>query len=272
MRHIDLDDATLRRLVELDAARIAFASAYSSAGKCRQFVIQRFGSAIALRDASQRTQGLLNRVVGFGRAELQELAAVLAFYEDNGIACQIDVTPNHATPELLQALQDNGFRMIGCSSVFRGVPEVSSLGNPEILIERATGGGLAAALDLHRRFGERPPLSDDERSHRCAFMESHPEYQLFVASIDGQPAAVGALLFHEDLCHLSNAVTDPAKRGRGCQRALLEHRIGEAARAGCRMVVTDTMFGNTSHRNAERAGFRLAYATTWWVRPPPAGR
>ena len=267
VRHVDLDEGLFPALHDVDVRRVAFAMAMTYAGVPSAFTQRRFGSATAVRDASRPDVGLFNRVIGFGRGDLACLDEIIAFYEEARVPCQIDLTPNHATPELLAALDARGFGTTGASCVFRGSPEPSPRDGRGIVIAHATGPALADALDLHRRFGQRPPLGEAERARRVAFLSEHPEYRMFVASIDGQPAAVGALLLLGDACHLANDCTDPSMWRRGCQRALLEHRIDVAAREGCRLAVTDTMFGTSSHRNVERSGFRLVYNLVWRVRP-----
>ena len=262
MRIATFDEKLYRRLVEVDAARIRFGNLLFH----EEFSERPFGAAIALRNQTRPRDGLFNRVIGFGGAELAALDDVIAFYDAVKIACQIDVCPSHATPELLEALQRAGFRAEGTCSVFHTVPERMSSTNDAIVIDEAVGDAVLEWIDFHRRLGERSALETDERNRRAAFYSQHPEHRLFFASIDGERAAVGALLFHGDACHLSNAHTSNDKRGRGLQQALLRHRLDIAAQRRCTLAVTDTMFGNTSHRNAERVGFRLAYNPTFWVR------
>lgn len=53
--------------------------------------------------------------------------------------------------------------------------------------------------------------------------------------------------------------TLPEARGRGLQSALIRERLARAARAGCDLAMACVLPGSGSHRNYERAGFRLAY-------------
>jgi GNAT superfamily N-acetyltransferase len=55
------------------------------------------------------------------------------------------------------------------------------------------------------------------------------------------------------------ASTLPEFRNRGLQSALLQARLNLACEAGCDLAVIVTRPGSVSQRNAERAGFRLAY-------------
>ena len=67
-----------------------------------------------------------------------------------------------------------------------------------------------------------------------------------------------------------NAETFPRFRRRGCQLALLNHRIREAAAMGCEWAVSDTEQGTISHRNMERAGMKMAYTEHLLTRAKPA--
>lgn len=90
----------------------------------------------------------------------------------------------------------------------------------------------------------------------------------FFAELDGRPIATGALLISDRVALFSGASTMPAFRGRGAQRALLNARLTHAAKAGCDLAVMVTLPGSTSQRNAERAGFRIAYTRTKWRKDP----
>ena len=48
--------------------------------------------------------------------------------------------------------------------------------------------------------------------------------RLYVAFVEGEPAAAGALTFHEGVGHLANAATIPELRRRGAQTALIRRR------------------------------------------------
>jgi GNAT superfamily N-acetyltransferase len=82
---------------------------------------------------------------------------------------------------------------------------------------------------------------------------------LFVAELEGQPIATGALNIHEGVAHFAGASTVPEGRRRGAQLALLNRRLEHAASAGCDIAAIGASPGSGSQRNAERHGFRIAY-------------
>jgi GNAT superfamily N-acetyltransferase len=88
----------------------------------------------------------------------------------------------------------------------------------------------------------------------------------FVADLDGQTIATGALTIAGDVALLAGASTIPAARRQGAQLALLEERLRYAAAQGCTVAMMVTLPGSGSQRNSERHGFRIAYTRTKWTR------
>jgi hypothetical protein len=84
----------------------------------------------------------------------------------------------------------------------------------------------------------------------------------FVAEAEGGIVATGAGLVipEHKIVALHGAGTLKTHRGRGLQTAMLGRRLAFAAQAGCEYAVIVTQGGTTSQRNAERAGFSVAYS------------
>jgi len=90
------------------------------------------------------------------------------------------------------------------------------------------------------------------------------KYLPFLAQLDDQPIAAGALSISDDVALLAGASTIPSARRQGAQNALLEERLRQAATLGCTIAMMVTQPGSGSQRNAERHGFRIAYTRTKW--------
>jgi GNAT superfamily N-acetyltransferase len=88
----------------------------------------------------------------------------------------------------------------------------------------------------------------------------------FLAELDGEPVAAGALNITNGVALLSGASTIPAARRRGAQLALLETRLAFAAARGIDLAMIVTQPGSASQRNAERRGFRPVYTRMKWQR------
>jgi GNAT superfamily N-acetyltransferase len=267
MRHSIVDEGLARRLVEVDAARVAAAAERNAPGETPRFERRDFGQAIALRDPDHAERGLLNRVVGLRPADLERLDAIIAFYDEAGIACQVDVPPDAVEHEVTEALGRAGFSPRGNHAVFHGIPERTSSSVPGVVVEHVhEPAAILDALVVFDRLASGPAPDPANSARRRAWYARYPGTTLFFASIDGEPVARAAMLQVGESAHFSGDSTLPSHRGRGCQRALVEARIDAAARAGCTLVVTDAMPGTSSGRNIVRAGFQLTWTPAWWVR------
>jgi GNAT superfamily N-acetyltransferase len=267
MRYLDVDDALIRKVVELEAARVAYDAARSLRTPTSSLEVRRFGDAIALRDRQRADAGFVNRVIGLGPKDREHVDAIVDFYESAGIPCQLDLTPNHFEPAFLGDLRDRGFGHTGSLSWLQVVPEATSASAPGIVVERVDAPRFAPALSVI--FEDPSKIDPEVRRTKERFYVDNDDYELYLASIDGAPAAVMSLFFHDGVAHFANATTKPALRRRGCQSALIAHGIDRATTRGCSLAVADLFFGTSSHRNVERLGFRGLYQTAWLARPAP---
>ena len=87
----------------------------------------------------------------------------------------------------------------------------------------------------------------------------NPIFACFLAFLDGEPAGGGGLQIHDGVAQMGGAGTLPEYRHRGVQNALFHARLEFALGAGCDLADTMAQPGTTSHRNAERRGFRVLY-------------
>jgi len=91
----------------------------------------------------------------------------------------------------------------------------------------------------------------------------------FAARVDGQVAAIGGCEVEPPLGALFGMTTLPAFQRRGCQRALIIHRVRLAQEHGCRYVTVQTKPHVATGRNALRLGFQVAYTNAIIVQPAP---
>lgn len=88
----------------------------------------------------------------------------------------------------------------------------------------------------------------------------------FLAELDGEPVAAGALAIHGGVGLLAGASTRPEWRGRGAQAALLAARLQYALDGDCDVALMGAQPGSGSQRNAERQGFRIGYTRLKWLK------
>ena len=86
----------------------------------------------------------------------------------------------------------------------------------------------------------------------------------FLAELDRQPIATGAMSICDGVALLAGASTIPEGRKQGAQLALLDSRLAVAAEQGCDIAMMCAQPGSASQRNAERQGFRIAYTRIKW--------
>jgi len=122
--------------------------------------------------------------------------------------------------------------------------------------------------DLDRLHGFSVALSDGfgipsdiiETTQKAVQIEyAAPGWHVYLASIEGCQAGMATLYADGTVASIDAMATVPCYRRRGCQTALLQRCIADAARAGCELLASQTLSGSTSERNMARAGFRVAY-------------
>jgi len=199
-----------------------------------------------------------------GSAELERLEA---FFAERGAEVFHEVSPM-ADPAVLGVLAERGYHPVELTSVlFR--PSAGGPGADGPLVVRRTGeeeaalwAGVAAEgwssegesiVEFMRGFGE---ITARAEGTHC-----------FLAELDGEPVAAGALTLGDGVALLAGASTVPAARRRGAQRALLAARLRFARENGCPLAMMAALPGSASQRNAERQGFRIAYTRIKWHRP-----
>jgi ribosomal protein S18 acetylase RimI-like enzyme len=155
------------------------------------------------------------------------------------------------------ALARAAARLVGFHSVLYARPTRGRSGGIDARHVEGADAAAAARLLLEGHGVPRKLLSP----HGAALVAAVDRVSgsLYLAAVDGAAAAAAALTVADGVGYLANAATFPAFRRRGCQTALIEARVADAADAGCELVTSGAEFGSASQRNLERAGFRVAY-------------
>ena len=85
-------------------------------------------------------------------------------------------------------------------------------------------------------------------------------FHRYLGYLDGQVAGGASMRVFEGVAQLCGASTLRQHRRRGLQSAMLQARLGFAARYGCDIAVVTTQPGSKSQQNVQRQGFALLYA------------
>jgi GNAT superfamily N-acetyltransferase len=194
------------------------------------------------------------------------LGRMEAFFLDRGAVVVHEVSPL-AGIATLDLLCTRGYRPIELSSVLqRPVERPAAKTYPDGVTVRVAGVEEAAFWVQINACGwghEHPELLDFLGEFGpVAFAREHTVN--FIAELNGQAGAAGALSLHDGVALFAGAATIPEMRRRGLQAALLEARMGYAFEHGYELAMMVTEAGSQSQRNAERKGFRIAYTRTKW--------
>lgn len=197
-----------------------------------------------------------------------ELRTLEAFFQERGAEVFHEISPL-ADPALLAQLNQRGYQPIEFTSVlFRPttaeVPPTPfsasrirvrrvELAEADLWSRVAADGWSSESNELVAFVREMGQISARSRNTSC-----------FLAELDEQPIAAGALSLGDGVALLAGASTIPSGRKQGAQRALLEARLRFAAENGCTLAMMGALPGSASQRNAERQGFRIAYTRIKW--------
>jgi GNAT superfamily N-acetyltransferase len=193
------------------------------------------------------------------------LDTVERFFFERGASVNLEISPfaGVAALDLLCARKYRPIELsnVLCRSTEKLAPEPQ--GNITVRIIRPDESELWAQINTRGWTHDYPDLHDF--LSRTSAVSSNREHNLlFLAEIDGQPGAAGALSVYEGVALFAGAATVPEFRRRGLQTALLQERMRCAFEHGCDLAMMVAEPGTRSQRNAERAGFHIAYTRTKW--------
>jgi hypothetical protein len=206
----------------------------------------------------------------FGLGLFEELTpdaldVVEDFFISRGAPVQHEISPL-AGVAVLDLLCTRGYRPIELSTVLVQPvtpPAGEPSGNIRVRAIDVEESSLWADVSARGWSHEHPELEGFLRK-LGATAAARQDSPAFLAEIDGTPGAAGVLCLHEGVALFGGSATVPELRRRGLQTALLRARMQYAVERGCDLAMMVAMPGSDSQRNAERAGFRVAYTRTKW--------
>jgi hypothetical protein len=204
----------------------------------------------------------------FEEATPGALDGIERFLMDRGAKVHHEVSPLSGVATI-DRLCTRGYRPIEMSSVmFR---RVDAPGDHDRGIAVRVVGTAETALwaDLNvRGWSHGHPELTGFLEEAGALMAARAQNVCFIAESDGQAGAVGALFVADGVALFAGATTVPEHRNRGLQSALLHARMRYAYEHRCDLAMMVAEVGSQSQRNAERAGFSVAYTRTKWELRP----
>ena len=221
------------------------------------------GIAIFVRPGSP-----FNKLLGGGITKpFDDLAGAEQLFGDEPLRIELC---SLASPQTYEQLR--GYHLIGVEHVLVRNLATRVAASSAFSIERAGAADFRAAfLDAAIHEDGTGVVADafTEATTSAAIDDARgaPGFIDYVAYERG--VAIGAATMHVQgtIALLMGSGTVPAHRGRGVQRALLEHRLMEAYDAGARLAVVTTGTGTRSQANVMKVGFALGYARSILVSP-----
>ena len=197
-----------------------------------------------------------------------DLERVEEFYAMAGLPARVALCPL-ADPSLAHLLGERGYRIERFFHVFVRsldlVPAFAPGTAPEIRVERIEDEELWVRLAT----GDLPGDGETVWTRLARATFRRPGVRCWGAYLGGEAVGAGALGEREGLASLFWATTAPAFRRRGVQRALIQARLAATAANGCDLATVQATPGSDSHRNIERAGFRIAYTQLMMLQSLP---
>ena len=203
----------------------------------------------------------------FDRITPAEMEVIEEFFRERGAPVFHEVSPL-AEVALLAVLNERGYQPIEFTSVmFRPIKrgrESAASRNQRIQVRLIQD-------DEHELWAQTAARGWSEFTECADLMLGLAEVSAkradglsFLAELDGQPIATGAMSISDGVALLAGASTIPEGRKQGAQLALLDSRLAVAAERGCDIAMMCAQPGSASQRNAERQGFRIAYTRIKW--------
>ncbi len=252
-QHLCAPPELVRRL-GMEAGRIGSASVILTRKSTNLY----YNRVIALGQTSPATEAQLDRAI----AEARDCRVA---------ALAVNVGPSARPAEMTRWLHARGFQPAHPSGkLWRdGAPLPRSSRAPGIRVRRVRHGQAALWVDVvskvWRTFGS-----------RRAWFEARvrtPGWRHYLAWIDGQPVAAGALFIGTvagaTVGHLVDGVTLGPWRRRGAQAAIIRRRVSDGLASGCTLFTSETApplprMPLVSFRNLCRQGFEFAYLRGNW--------
>jgi GNAT superfamily N-acetyltransferase len=206
------------------------------------------------------------RVIGLRPGHESEIEPLLAWYREYGVKPTFEIVPGMFNAELGRELARHGFLPSAFHASLIGEPDRTTAPDANVDIQQVTSEeAMERYLDAYVAGWRTPKKDHAQFKSNVRPWREQPDWSLYLAQVEGRPAAAATLYIVDRVAYLADATTAPAFRGRGLHAALLRQRIRDASVAGVDFVFSGAEPLSTSHRNMERAGLRLHFHRTKWT-------
>lgn len=206
-----------------------------------------------------------NRVVGLRAGDEAHIAPLVVWYREHELNARFELVPGDHDAALGRELARHGLHHSSFHAALACRMDDPIATPPAADVERVTTATAMEDFLAAYVAGWGFPEKDHPRFKANVRPWLHqPGWSLYLARVDGRPAAAATLFAHRNNAYCADATTDPAFRRRGLHSALLHRRIMDARSAGADLVTSGAAFLSDSYRNMERTGMRLMFMRAIW--------
>lgn len=194
--------------------------------------------------------------IGLGGAvPEQEMSRMEEFFRNQGSSCLIDLCPL-ADASVIAFVQNRPYRLIELNNVM--VRRIE----PDEMFEAASGVRVISEAEIPawsrmilEAFGEQMAVSEEMVQVMASTLSAS---QCWSAG-ESDPVGGAAMGVRDGVALFYGDATLQSARRRGWQTLLIRERLESARKQSCDLAAAAVLPGSVSHRNYERAGFRLIY-------------
>jgi GNAT superfamily N-acetyltransferase len=206
------------------------------------------------------------RVVGLRPDHIHQIESLAHWYAEHNIRPTFELVPGQYDMGLGRELARLGFYQSGFHASLIGKPSANGHANDGVEIERvAAAETLEDYLDAYVAGWAIPEKDHAQFKSNVRPWLEQAGWSLYLARVNGRPAAAATLYVHDGVGYLADSATDPLYRRRGLHVALLQRRMSDAALAGVGLIFSGAEPFSSSHRNMERVGMRLQFTRAKWT-------
>lgn len=229
--------------------------------------VRRYGEAAALL-CRQVPSPHFNSIVGLRGGQEGLLAEIDDWYRENKVRPRVMVAPGDLTAEMGRTLAQRGFTVTDTDTVLYGeAPAPAVPATAHDIVDVDSPALMEDFLDaLLSGWGTAAEHREPAKANMRGWL-GVPDWRLYLARVEGKPAAAAKLFVKDGVGLFPDAATRPEFRGRGLQTALLRHRAAVASKSGAGLIYSQAAFGSTSQHNMERIGMRVLCTRTIFTRP-----
>lgn len=230
--------------------------------------VQKFGNATAF-SVKNIPGPSFNTVKGLTEGDEKQIDKIIDFYKQKEIPVRFELTPAHASSELLTCLNKAGYYQHDFHTTLYA-PLSNEVGTSyewneqEITIRKLKRNEFDTYADIYTKGFQMPAFLKSGVAQNNEILYDIKNWTFYLASYEHEPAGIAALFIKDGIATLAAAATLPNKRNKGIQSALIKHRIYQASLQNCSLIVGQAKFGSISQNNMERAGLSIAYTKAIW--------